>query len=315
MEAREIARRFGLGAAGSARLSDRPVASGKQGHVWRLSSPGGRWAVKVPFHPSNEDDVRATAVFQEAACAAGVPAPRIVRTVEGDVLATVSGRQVRLYEWIDLLPPSLDLDPAVVGRVVASIHRVRVDGPLQPVDPWYQAPIGAEGWDRLVHRLFEAQAPFAADLAALRDELVALESWLEPPDTVAMCHRDLWADNLRPTLDGGVCVIDWENSGAGDPGHELACALFEFGRGDAGRARSLMGAYRDAGGPAEVSRPGHFTMLIAQLGHIAEIAANDWLDPAARGRDRAESAAWIGELLADPHSRHGLQRLLDAIGV
>ena len=48
-------------------------------------------------------------------------------------------------------------------------------------------------------------------------------------------------------------------------------------------------------------------------GHIAEIAANDWLDPAARGRDRGESAAWIGELLADPHSRLGLRALLDAV--
>jgi Ser/Thr protein kinase RdoA (MazF antagonist) len=126
-----------------------------------------------------------------------------------------------------------------------------------------------------------------------------------------MCHRDLWADNFLPTPGGGVCVIDWENSGAADPSHELACLLFEFARGDAGRARALIGAYREAGGPAGVSRPGHFTMLIAQLGHIAEIAANDWLDPGARGRERAESAAWIGELLTDPHSRQGLRRLLN----
>jgi hypothetical protein len=181
------------------------------------------------------------------------------------------------------------------------------------VDPWYLEPIGADGWDRLVHKLSAAGAPFAAELAALRDELVALESWLEPPDDVRMCHRDLWADNFLPTRDGGVCVIDWENSGPGDACHELACLLFEFCRDDPGRARALIGAYRGAGGPAEVSRPGHFTMLIAQLGHIAELAAKDWLDPAARGRDRAESAAWIGELLSDPHSRHQLRTLLEAI--
>jgi hypothetical protein len=236
-----------------------------------------------------------------------------VRTVEGDVLATIAGRQLRVYEWVDLLGPALDLDPVAVGQVVAAIHQVRVADPPEPVDPWYNAPIGADGWDRLVHKLFKAEAPFAASLAALRDELVALESWLEPPEAVVMCHRDLWADNLLPTPQGGLCVIDWENSGAGDRCHELACLLFEFGRSDPGRARALIGAYRNAGGPAEVSRPGHFTMLIAQLGHIAEIAANDWLDPAARGRDRDDSADWIGELLVDPHSRRGLQELLDAV--
>lgn len=313
MQAREIAVRFGLATA-SAKLSDGPVAQGRQGYVWRLETAEGRWAVKVPFFASDEDGVRETAAFQEAACAAGVPAPRIVRTVEGEVLASLNGRQVRLYEWVDLLPPTLDLDPEVVGRVVAKAHRVRVDPPLGPVHPWYLEPIGAEGWDRLVHKLFEAGAPFAAELAALRDELVALESWLEPPEAVRMCHRDLWSDNFLPTPDGGVCVIDWENAGAGDVNHELACVLFEFCRDDPGRARALVAAYRDEGGTGQVSRPGHFTMLIAQLGHIAEIAANDWLDPSARGRERPESAAWIGELLSDPHSRNRLRALLDSVG-
>ena len=57
------------------------------------------------------------------------------------------------------------------------------------------------------------------------------------------CHRDLWADHVLPTGDGGVCVIDWENSGPADPSHELACVLFDFARGDAGRARVLMRTY------------------------------------------------------------------------
>ena len=48
------------------------------------------------------------------------------------------------------------------------------------------------------------------------------------------CHRDLWADNVLPTADGGVCVIDWENSGPADPSQELGCVLFEFARGDLG---------------------------------------------------------------------------------
>jgi hypothetical protein len=123
----------------------------------------------------------------------------------------------------------------------------------------------------------------------------------------------LWADNLLPTADGGVCVIDWENSGPADPSQELGCVLFEFARADADRARALIRAHRDAGGPGHVSRRGHFSMLIAQLGHITEIAASDWLRPNERSPRRADSAAWIAEVLDEPHTRELLDNLVQAV--
>ena len=171
-------------------------------------------------------------------------------------------------------------------------------------------PTGGTSWST---QLRDAGAPFADRLAELRDELVALESWIEPPRALQTCHRDLWADNVLPTPDGGVCVIDWENSGPADPSHELGCVLFEFARNDDGRARALVDAYRTAGGPAAVTERGDFSMLIAQLGHIAEIAATDWLEPNPRSPERADAAAWIGEVLDEPHTRDVLDRLLRAI--
>jgi Ser/Thr protein kinase RdoA (MazF antagonist) len=309
VDAAEVARRFALGEA--ARLSEGPVARGKQGLVWRLDTADGSWAVKVPFWPSGEDEVRSTAAFLEAACAAGVPAPEVRRTTDGCVLATIDGRQVRVYEWVDLLAPDPGLDPARVGAVVAAMHRVSaVD--LRPPDPWYHEPVGADRWDQLVGQLAEAGAPFAGRLAGLRDELVALEAWIEPPQSLRTCHRDLWADNVLPTAEGGLCIIDWENSGPADPSQELGCVLFEFTRGDPGRVRALTDAYRDAGGPAAVSRQGHFSMLIAQLGHITEIAATDWLTPSPRSPDRADSVAWISEVLDEPHTRGLLEAILAA---
>ena len=280
--------------------------------MWRLDTADGRWAVKVTFDASGEDDVRSSTAFQEAAYVAGVPTPRVRRTVEGRVFATVDGRQVRVYEWVDLLDKDERLDPALVGATVAGIHRVRLPGD-GPVDAWYREPVGAARWDALVRRLRAAGAPFAERLAALRDELVALESWIEPPEPRQLCHRDLWADNLLPTAGGGVCVIDWENSGPADPNQELGCVLFEFARTDPGRARTLTTAYRQAGGPATVDRRGHFTMLIAQLGHITEMAAADWLHPNPRSPQRADSAAWIAEVLDEPHTRDLLDDLLAAI--
>ncbi len=310
MDPVELARRFALGRA--VRLSDGPVARGKQGVVWRLETTDGRWAVKVPFQPSDEDTMRPAAEFQEAAVAAGVPAPGVRRTPEGSVFATVTGTQVRVYDWVDLLAPDLGLDPARVGEIVAAIHQVPVAG-AGSLDPWYREPVGAARWDELVARLRLAGAPFAGRLAALRDELVALEAWLEPPEQLRMCHCDLWAANVLPTVDGGVCVIDWENSGPADPAQELLGVLFEFGRTDPGRARALVDAYRAAGGPARVSRRGHCTMLIAQLGHIAELASRDWLEPNPRSPYRADSAAWIGEILDEPHTRALLDSLVAAV--
>ena len=115
-----------------------------------------------------------------------------------------------------------------------------------------------------------------------------------------------------PTADGGLCVIDWENSGAADPSQELGCVLFEFARTDPGRARALTGAYQQAGGPATVRRRGHFSMLIAQLGHITQLAASDWLKPNPRSPQRADSAAWVGEVLDEPHTRELLDTILAA---
>lgn len=182
-----------------------------------------------------------------------------------------------------------------------------------PPTPCSTRPWSADRWGGLVLELRAAGAPFADRLADLRDELVALESWIEPPRTLRACHRDLWADNVLPTAAGGVCVIDWENSGAADPSQELGCVLFEFGRTDPGRARALTDAYRDTGGMATVDRRGDFSMLIAQLGHITETPAADWLEPNPRSPDRADSQAWIGEVLDEPHTREVLDVLLAAV--
>ncbi len=58
---------------------------------------------------------------------------------------------------------------------------------------------------------------------------------------------------------------------------------------------------------------GHFTMLIAQLGHVTEMAATDWLEPNSRSPDRADAVAWIRGVLDEPHTRELLDTLLDAV--
>ena len=305
-----IAGLFGLG--DGAVLSDAPVARGKQGQVWCLDTQLGRWAVKETFRPLHESEITGAAEFQEAVRATGVLVPRVIRSTEGALLARVNRTQVRVYAWVELLAPDIDADPVLIGRTVGGIHRVR-RSTREPLDEWYSAPVGADRWDRLVAELRAARAPFSESLAQMRDELIALEEWIEPARRLQTCHRDLWADNILPTPAGDVCVIDWDGCGPADPSQELACVLFEFGSGSPGRTRALYRAYVDADGPGRVENTGCFSMLIAQLGHIGEAACRDWLQPNARSPRRADSASWFAELVERPHHRHVLREILDAV--
>jgi thiamine kinase-like enzyme len=307
-DAAEVAARFSLGEG--AVLSG-PVARGEVGQVWRLSTSLGTFAVKEPFDPVPPEEVREHTAFQEAAHAAGIPVPSVIRSEEGDVLVEMRDTRVRIFGWVDLLERDPTVDPAGVGTTLASIHRLPFAGQL-PTDPWYTEPVGAERWDAVVRDLHAKGSPFVDGLAAMRDELVALEELIEAPRALQTCHRDLWADNVLRTAEGGLCVIDWENCGMADPSHELAAVLFEFGSGDAERARTLYHAYLEGGGPGRIDRVGVFSMLIAQLGHIGEDACLRWLDPSEPESERERQVARAEEFIEAPLTRSAIAALLGA---
>jgi Ser/Thr protein kinase RdoA (MazF antagonist) len=289
-----------------------PPARGEQGQTWRLTTSRGIFAAKESFEALVENELLEEAEYQDAVSAAGVPAPGVVRAVDGGVLADLDGAQVRVYEWVDMGEVDRTLDPGLIGRTVAAIHRVRFPG-KRPTHPWYIDPVGAARWDELVGLLRDRRAPFAEDVASYRDELVALEELLEPPRDLQTCHRDLWADNVRSTASGGVCVIDWENCGLADPSQELAMVLFEFADGSASRGLALHDAYIDAGGPGRADRPGHFSMAIAQLGHIGEMACMTWLDPDEPEVEREHAVARAAEFTDLALTRATIESLLDAL--
>ncbi len=267
------------------------MGRGWLGEIWRLDSTTGSWAVKTRGVDGSapEDDVEATAAFHEAAVLAGLPAPAVRRTPDGRLLADVGGARVGVLGWVDMAGPDPRLDPVAVGSLLSGLHGMRASrfpGPVASagrwvVRPWFRTPVGAVAWDEVIGRVVEREAPFAADLAAYRDELVALEGLFAPPGELLWCHRDLFCDNVRATPDGGIVVFDFDNSGTCDPSWELAFCLTEYATEaaathagvDAERAKALYDAYRSAGGPGRLTGPGDFTMVAAVLGHIAELAA------------------------------------------
>ena len=286
-----------------------PVDRGELGEVWRLTSTTGSWAVKISYADLPDGAAEIPARLQTLARQRGVPAPPVRLTPAGQYWVRIGDTVVRVYGWVDLLRMNRDLDPVLVGQTVAALHRTVLPA-SGPSHWWYTQPVGAAGWDELLTRARRQRAPFTDQLAGLRDQLNGLESLLQPVDPVQICHLDLWADNVRATPDGGLCIIDWDNAGPGDPSRELALVLFEFGHGRPDRIAALYAAYQAAGGPGRVRTEADFSMLIAQLHHIGELHLRRWLQPRLDDAERARALAHIHEFLDDPLDRDVLSGIL-----
>jgi aminoglycoside phosphotransferase (APT) family kinase protein len=182
-----------------------------------------------------------------------------------------------------------------------------------PLEPWFSETIPADRWERVLGELDEVGAPFTREVAVVCDDLVALAARVEPPVGVRTCHRDLFADNVRRGADGRVWIFDWQECGLGDPSHELALALFEFAAGDPERAAALHAAYVEAGGPGRIEGLRSFGTLVAQLGHILEIACRRWIAGRESAEVRATNEAWVAEFTDKPLTIEVAEALVDAV--
>ena len=290
---------FGLGRAH--RLSE-PVARGELGEIRRLETDRGDWAIKRALEPGDEQANEVSTAYHRQCWEAGLPTPEPIRAVSGSFVARVAGEDLRAYAWVDLDDPDRELDPVEVGELVAALHAVR-----QPaggvVHEWFEAPIGAREWTRVLQASREVGAPYTDRLAELLPALIDVESILAPMAGVQRCHLDLWSDNVRRTAGGELTVIDFDNSGPADPGRELTMVVFEFGHGDEDRRRTVYHAYRAAGGPGRVTGRDSCAMTIAQLHHIGHRHLTMWLaarDDTARERPLAGVEEFLSEPLLLP---------------
>ena len=176
---------------------------------------------------------------------------------------------------------------------------------------WYASGDGRiASCSSVIAALLARHAPFADELDALVPELVALEGYLgRAPRALRTCHRDLWADNVRRTPEGGLCVFDFDNTGLTDPSQELAQILVEYATTDLRRAPIIRASYREAGGPGRVERPTDFAMPIAQLAHIVEEGCRRWLI-ATTDAARADNEDWVREFVDRPLTRAVIEALL-----
>lgn len=289
-----------------------PKARGQQGVVWRFDTETGSYAVKHILDRTTLASVQTDVAFQEVMLRRAdllLPAP--VTTKDGIALVEIDGLQVRAHTWVDLLPGAGRYEPDQVGRVFAAIHRdpIPADG---PVDSWYVDSVVRGEWHRLADCLEAADAPFAGEFAAFAVDLQDLQKVTSAPKNLQLCHRDLWMDNAPATPEGRICVLDWENCGAADPGQELAATLYECCSEDPTRAAALYEAYVLGGGTGRLTGRGSFSMVIAELGHFAVTAAQRWLVDTDES-ERTRNEAWFREGYDQPLTVDLIDALLAAV--
>jgi hypothetical protein len=309
VDAQEVADAFGLGRATS--LSE-PVARGELGEIRRLETDQGVWAVKQELEPyDDEDDPEYGGAFHLACWDAEVPCPRPVADASGRSSVEIRGEAVRVYSWVEIADPDTGLDPGAVGELVARLHAVHMQDDL-PVHEWFEAPIGEREWKGVLKASRAAGAPYVDRFAAVLPRLVEVESILTPMRPAQVCHLDLWADNLRRTPDGGLCVIDFDNCGPADPSRELGMVLFEFGQRDTVRELRLYDAYVAAGGPGRITGREDLALTVAELHHIGHRHLTMWL-AAKDDEARARSLAGIDEFLDQPLLLDDVDRIVDTV--
>jgi len=308
MHAQTVADAFGLGRATS--LSD-PVARGELGEIRRLETDRGTFAVKRELESRSVEETETSTAYHRVCWEAGIPTPEPLRATTGGFTVQVGCEQVRAYAWAELADADPTLDPAAVGALIARLHQVRHPWPTSDVDAWSEAPIGRREWEGVLEASRAAGATHAGRLAELVPALLRIEAILTPMPPLQTCHLDLWADNLR-RCDGRPFVIDFDNAGPGDPSREIAMVIFEFGRGDAARQRTLYDAYLAAGGPGRVRERTDLGLVVAELHHIGHRHLTMWV--AARDQEaRARSLAGIEEFLGEPLLLPDVDALLRAL--
>jgi Ser/Thr protein kinase RdoA (MazF antagonist) len=293
------------------RASMTPVARSATGHIWRLDTGAGRYALKELLWGADEASVRREAAVTARLAGAGLRLPGSVPASDGRFLVRLAtdlgGRWLRLYQWVDGVPvgPS---GRGIAGRAGDLLGRLHAHGPGLPAagepDPWYDTVPGPATWAGLASAAREQDAAWGAVMASragLLHELAALVT-PAPPDQTFICHRDLHPDNVLVDASAHLVLLDWDDVGPACPDRELARLLADWhvqdGVLDAAAVRQTLAAYRAAGGTGRLRDERSFGMLIACSLNFLQAQASVALDRRAAPENRAYAADEILDTLA-----------------
>ena len=304
-----VATAFGLGPP---TRSPTRVTRGAMGEVWRVDTDRGAWAVKALFPWGVYDPMPREVEVQLAAGAAGIAIPRPVIHREVAVV-TVSSRQYRAYEWVDLDPPVLP--PATVeiaheaGYILGAIHGLGLPADSD-VERWYTAAPEASAFGDLADAADAAGMWWSGAMRAASPVVQSLLAFVTaehaPP---VVCHRDFDVSNVLPsTASQSLITLDWENVGPLAPDQELAAALLAWCTASGTVDQTAVGAFLTgyaSGGGDTVVRDSSFSMAVCTCLNFLQVMAEQSLE---RDEHQAFADARLEQLLAS-----SLADLLDGI--
>ena len=238
---------------GGAEITDLTrLSGGASRETWRFTADGVPRIVQRQ-RAGDERDMMIEARVVAAAGAAGVPAPELIATGEGDdgsafmVLEAIDGETIaRKLQRDDEFAHARTVLTSQLGTALAAVHSMDPVEGLEPVDPiaWYT--------DVLDNAI-------AAGTGSPQPMLELVRRWLidhrPPPVAPVVVHGDFRLGNLIVGDDGLRAVIDWELAHLGDPMEDLGwlCVkAWRFGQrppvAGLGGYDDLFAAYAAAGG-------------------------------------------------------------------
>jgi homoserine kinase type II len=195
---------------GLAGLVIEPVKGGAANSSFKVTSDCSQYVLTVL---DNHDHASALALAEQtgALYGAGYPTTHLVSDVDGDLVPLMGGRPVVLKDWVNGdVVETLHLEQLVTaGEHLARLHNLPPDLVVVPVGTRRLAP------ERLALIPGFTDQEFAA---WLQDHLAQVrEAERDVSRPRALCHGDLFADNIVVGADGLLTILDWETISLDDP--------------------------------------------------------------------------------------------------
>ena len=285
------------------------VPRGWGGQNWRVTAAGGeRFLVKFG-DPASAAKWSATSAAYDLARRAGVLAPRLA-ALEAHC-PEAGGAAMRIFTWIDgVEPASVLAGDAAVGRFFADLgtalrrlHAIGLETFSSRLDG--SAPVFAEWAGYVAYRLPQIAGRVAATgafrpaaFAALAGRVTDLAERVSPAVAPALCHRDLYLDNLLATPDAGLAaLVDFDGAEAWDPAVDLVKLRWQVFPRYPGALAAFEAAYHPAGVSPWWPERVELVELLELVNHVANARAVGDRGFEDLGRDRLTQVCRVSAAL------------------
>jgi aminoglycoside phosphotransferase (APT) family kinase protein len=215
-------------ALGSAVSLAEHLAVGWGNENWRVELNGHRFIMKIG-PPESAPKWAATHAVYELGSSAGLPVPDLAYFERA--CAEMDGWAVRVFTWMDGMPPESALrGPSEIttffgelAQLLRILHSLparrfssRLAGSAASFSRWseyiaYRLP-------RVLERVRSTSCFSETEAGSIVATITALAAAVDATAKPAICHRDIYLDNLLANRQGGVAaLLDFDGAEAWDP--------------------------------------------------------------------------------------------------